>query len=280
MDWLGVIIFGGLSLYNYICGNYLAGNILLFLAGLYFIKNMIAEMIERRFPKFNLLLERFINKFQRLRPFSSLTQKGINLVNRIFLGITKTREYYKNGNIKWEATFKYGKREGLCKAYFEENYYGFQESEFRKSLDQIKPLLAKLGQTIDKFVDIGEAVDWLNNSTEPYQNYIKHIETNKISQNIEKLLPYDFKSMLNYQLIQLASTAKGQEFKREILNYLYPQETPKRSEKGQLRSDMNYKNGKADGVCKTYYMNGKLQSESIFKDGEQTGVNKVFYENE
>ncbi len=86
--------------------------------------------------------------------------------------------------------------------------------------------------------------------------------------------------MLNYQFIQLASTAKGQELKREILNYLYPQEIPKRSKKGQLRSEVNYKNGKADGVCKTYYLNGKLQSESVFKDGEQEGVNKVFYENE
>ena len=125
MDWLGVIIFGGLSLYNYIRGDYLAGNILLFLAGLYFFKNMIAEMIESRFPKFNSFLERFLNKFQGWRSFPSLTQKGINLGNKVFLGITKTKEYYKNGNINWEATFKHGKREGVCKAYFEENYYGY-----------------------------------------------------------------------------------------------------------------------------------------------------------
>ena len=158
---------------------------------------MITEIIERRFPKFNSFLERFLNKFQGWRSFPSLTQKGINLGNKVFLGITKTKEYYKNGNINWEATFKHGKREGVCKAYFEENYYGFQESEFGGSLDQMKPLLAKLGQTADKFMDIGEAVDWLNDSTEPYQNYIKHIETNKINQNIQKLLPNNFNSMLS-----------------------------------------------------------------------------------
>ena len=51
MDLIGVIIFGGLGVYNFISGNNLAGTVLLVFAGLYLLKDVIAEMIEGRISR-------------------------------------------------------------------------------------------------------------------------------------------------------------------------------------------------------------------------------------
>ena len=47
---------------------------------------------------------------------------------------------------------------------------------------------------------------------------------------------------------------------------------------GQLESEINYKDGKRDGLYKRWYQNGQLQAESNFKDGKEDGILKVWYE--
>jgi antitoxin component YwqK of YwqJK toxin-antitoxin module len=42
-------------------------------------------------------------------------------------------------------------------------------------------------------------------------------------------------------------------------------------------TDYNYKNGKLDGVQKTYYKNGKLFVESTYKNGKADGLKKLYY---
>ncbi|MFA5430661.1 MAG: hypothetical protein WC329_05850, partial [Candidatus Omnitrophota bacterium] len=109
--------------------------------------------------------------------------------------------------------------------------FEFQVGEFEESLNQIGPLLTKLGQPKGKFNNINSAVNWLNSAIEPFQIYVKHIETNTIDEDIAKLLPPNFVNLSEDQLRELALTADGQELKRTILSLLYPQETPKRQKK-------------------------------------------------
>lgn len=47
----------------------------------------------------------------------------------------------------------------------------------------------------------------------------------------------------------------------------------------QLMSVENYKNGKLDGVKKTYFKTGELAEETMYKDGKKEGMYKVFLEN-
>jgi hypothetical protein len=103
----------------------------------------------------------------------------------------------------------------------------FQVSEFEKSLDKIKPLLTKLGQSSDRFENIDTAVDWLNKCIEPFQIYADYIKSNKVDKNVQDFLPINFETMTEAHLKNLAFSANGRGFKRAILNYLYPHETPK-----------------------------------------------------
>lgn len=103
--------------------------------------------------------------------------------------------------------------------------FEFQVGEFNNSLEKIKPLLEKLGSSDSNFKTIEEAVNWLNESIEPFQKYLNYIKNNKIDNKLISLTP---ENSNDQKLQELASTFEGQRFKREILNQLYPQETPKR----------------------------------------------------
>jgi antitoxin component YwqK of YwqJK toxin-antitoxin module len=48
---------------------------------------------------------------------------------------------------------------------------------------------------------------------------------------------------------------------------------------GLMRSRVNYKDGKQDGLFEMFYADGRLQSRSNFKDGKQDGLAEVFWEN-
>ncbi len=106
-------------------------------------------------------------------------------------------------------------------------FFKFQIDEFGGSLENIKPLLEKLGQPTDRFRDIESAVDWLNSSIEPFQIYVKYVKTNGVDKNIRSLLPQYFELLSKDQLKKLALTSDGEKLKRIILNQFYSQETPK-----------------------------------------------------
>jgi antitoxin component YwqK of YwqJK toxin-antitoxin module len=50
-------------------------------------------------------------------------------------------------------------------------------------------------------------------------------------------------------------------------------------ESGDLRGEVNYKNGKKEGPSKSYYKNGKLSSEQTYRDGKEEGLYREYYEN-
>jgi len=115
----------------------------------------------------------------------------------------------------------------IIRDYIHGDSFEFQVGEFGESLEKIKPLLAKLDQPTYSFRDIRSAVDWLNNSIEPFQNYVNHIRTNGIDESIRNMLPSGFVTFSDSDFKKLTNTTNGQELKRAILNLLYPQETPK-----------------------------------------------------
>jgi len=103
----------------------------------------------------------------------------------------------------------------------------FRVDEFGGSLDEIKPLLAELGQPTERFASIDDAVDWLNDSIVPFQIYVNHIKKSGVDESISKIIPPGFIAFTNNDFKKLANTGSGQTLKRIILNQLYPQDTPK-----------------------------------------------------
>ena len=50
-------------------------------------------------------------------------------------------------------------------------------------------------------------------------------------------------------------------------------------ENGQKKEEINYINGKEDGLTTYWYENGQKQSEVNFKNGKQDGLATIWYEN-
>ena len=50
-------------------------------------------------------------------------------------------------------------------------------------------------------------------------------------------------------------------------------------ENGEIRKEVNYKDGKIDGFYITYYDNGQLESKIEIKDGLKQGLSSIYYRN-
>ena len=48
---------------------------------------------------------------------------------------------------------------------------------------------------------------------------------------------------------------------------------------GQLRYEVKYKDGKQDALFRRYYENGQLSGEGIYTDGEKDGLFRAWHEN-
>ena len=49
-------------------------------------------------------------------------------------------------------------------------------------------------------------------------------------------------------------------------------------ENGNVLSEINYKDGKRDGLCRYYWKNGQILSEVNYKAGKTNGLYKSYYE--
>ena len=50
-------------------------------------------------------------------------------------------------------------------------------------------------------------------------------------------------------------------------------------ENGQNESEVNYKDGKEDGLWTKWYKNGQMEREETYKEGEEDGLGTSWYEN-
>ena len=98
--------------------------------------------------------------------------------------------------------------------------FAFKAAEFGDSLEKIGPLLEKLGLSKGNFKNIRTAVDWLNESPEPFLRYVDHIKEFGMYDDI----PVDpnFATQSRSYFTRLARTDDGRKLKRAILTKLYP----------------------------------------------------------
>jgi antitoxin component YwqK of YwqJK toxin-antitoxin module len=48
-------------------------------------------------------------------------------------------------------------------------------------------------------------------------------------------------------------------------------------DKTKIRAEIPYKNGRIDGMLKTYHKNGKAESETVYKNGKENGMQREYY---
>ncbi|MGL5458694.1 MAG: toxin-antitoxin system YwqK family antitoxin [Cetobacterium sp.] len=94
---------------------------------------------------------------------------------------------------------------------------------------------------------------------------------NRIAYKANHKEPYTGKVIAIYPTGVLKGELYIKDGKREgVAKSFYPN--------GQLEEESNFKNGILQGTQKKYYSTGGLQEESNFKNGELDGVKKYYYE--
>ncbi len=96
------------------------------------------------------------------------------------------------------------------------------------------------------------------------------VDRNGIKFEKNSTTPYTGKFKKNYATGKLEQEVNYKNGKREGLLKGY-------HTTGKLEQEENYKNGKEEGVTKEYYENGKLEKELSYKNGKLEGVTKNYY---
>ena len=178
-------------------------------------------------------------------------------------------EYYKNGQIKVQGSYKEGKRDGEFKAFLRDGKSA--GSVFYKDGKIIKSTLVKAMKDNASFSPISYAnydldtsysiggVNFPNKLLKRYRMYDKKgvLNGNSISYyeegNIQSIFPY-----------------KNNLIEGLVIRYY---------ENGNIKEEVNYKNDKMNGEAKSYDENGKLNGRTIFKDDIRL-EDDVYKENE
>ena len=150
------------------------------------------------------------------------------------------REFFENGQLRFEYGFENGKKHGIYKEYFENNKVRVETNYKNGERDG-------LYKEYDKEGNLKSELNYKGNKKYGLCRYYN--EDGKISREE------------NYKNGKL-----------DGLQRIY-------YENSQLKSENNYKNGGEDGICKSYYENGQLKSEDKFKNGYFDGLQKSYYEN-
>jgi len=157
----------------------------------------------------------------------------------------KYTEYYKNGQIKIQGSYKEGMRNGEFKTFLKNGKSaGFI---IYKDGKIIKSTLVKAiaNYDLDTSYSIG-GVNFPNKLLKRYRMYDKKgvLNGNSISYyeegNIQSIFPY-----------------KNNLIEGLVIRYY---------ENGNIKEEVNYKNDKMNGEAKSYDENGKLNGRTIFKD--------------
>ena len=181
----------------------------------------------------------------------------------------KYTEYYKNGQMKVQGSYKEGKRDGEFKAFLKNGKSA--GSVFYKDGKIIKSTLIKamknnasfppvdnINYKLDTTHTLGK-VEFENGLLRTYFIFNKNglLDGNSIEYyeegNIESIVPY-----------------KNNVVEGLVITYY---------ENGNIDEEVNYKNNKMNGEAKSYDENGKLNGRTIFKDNIKLEED-VYKENE
>ena len=168
----------------------------------------------------------------------------------------KYTEYYKNGQIKIQGSYKEGKRDGEFKTFLKNGksagFIIYKDGKIIKST-LVKTMkdnasfspISYANYDLDTSYSIG-GVDFPNKLLKRYRMYDKKgvLNGNSISYyeegNIQSIFPY-----------------KNNLIEGLVIRYY---------ENGNIKEEVNYKNNKMNGEAKSYDENGKLNGRTIFKD--------------
>ena len=168
----------------------------------------------------------------------------------------KYTEYYKNGQIKIQGSYKEGKRDGEFKTFLKNGksagFIIYKDGKIIKST-LVKTMkdnasfspISYANYDLDTSYSIG-GVDFPNKLLKRYRMYDKKgvLNGNSIGYyeegNIQSIFPY-----------------KNNLIEGLVIRYY---------ENGNIKEEVNYKNDKMNGEAKSYDENGKLNGRTIFKD--------------
>ena len=156
----------------------------------------------------------------------------------------KYTEYYKNGQMKVQGSYKEGKRDGEFKAFFKNGKSA--GSVFYKDGKIIKSTLVKAMKDNASFSLVTDI------------NY---------NLNSHKIVTDEFPNQLLKQYFVFNK------------NGLLDGESREYYEEGDIKSVSPFKNNVADGIFISYYQNGNIKDKQNYKNGNEEGEGLFYYEN-
>ena len=174
------------------------------------------------------------------------------------------KEYFENGQLRFEYGFENGKKHGIYKEYFENNKVRVETNYKNGERDG-------LYKEYDKEGNLKSEINYKGNKKYGLCRYYN--EDGKISR--EENYKNGEKCGLCKKYYKDGKINREENYKNGKLDGLQRVYY----ENSQLKYENNYKNGGEDGICKSYYENGQLKSEDKFKNGYFDGLQKSYYEN-
>jgi antitoxin component YwqK of YwqJK toxin-antitoxin module len=198
----------------------------------------------------------------------------------LFSGVYQ--EYYSNGKLESEYSYKNGKKEGLTKEWnligelkFEGSYKNGEKEglikEWHINGNQMFEGSYKNGKKEGLHIYWNENGDWTSIKNYDVKGSESYLKKEDLSQEIRDMLPIKIKQRRN-------------NYNGEVLykntSILFSGVYQEYYSNGKLESEYNYKNGKKEGLCKEWNSNGKLESEYNYKNGKKEGLCKEWNSNE
>lgn len=247
------------------------------------------------------------NKYKVINNPDYKSKNESNLPAKISLlhGIQRT---YSNGEIHTEHSFKLGKKDGICKDYFQNNN-GKLRSEIEYKDDKPHGTMVyyhsngkvektgkyyseiKYKDSLYKNVYDGEFITYQENgmkqSEVQWKNYRlngysiqyhrgtevisqKTLYINSLKSGLEEY--FDVKGNKNKEIYYEIAEEDGKLVSRKTL-------TETSWQNGVITLSVEWKNGKRNGYVKDFYPNGTMSSIRFFVDDELEGISQTFYEN-
>ncbi|MHB9314769.1 toxin-antitoxin system YwqK family antitoxin [Fusobacterium polymorphum] len=181
----------------------------------------------------------------------------------------KYTEYYKNGQIKIQGSYKEGMRNGEFKTFLKNGKSA--GSIIYKDGKIIKSTLVKAMKDNASF----SPISYVNYDLDTSYSIGRVDFPNKL---LKMYRMYDKKGVLNGNSIRYYEEGNIQSifpYKNNLVEGL----VIRYYENGNIKEEVNYKNGKMNGEVKSYDENGKLNGRTIFKDDIRL-EDDVYKENE
>lgn len=216
--------------------------------------------------------------------------------------------YFSNGLRSAELHFKYGKKEGVCKEYYntsknvlksevvfknglEHGAYTYYDSNGTMARSGIFYKEIMVNDSLFKSVYDGVNINYQDNGQrqrlETWKNFKKngvsesyHSKTGELSartfyeDNLKVGVEnrFDKEGNKTYEAFFEIVTVDGHKKSVQTGTETY-------WEHNKVKTTVNWKNGEKDGVCKMYYNSGELERVMHFKEGKLAGAYQTYFEN-